>query len=166
MKLVFHVIKEVIIIQRSKFNVDKDKSKRTYNNIVFDSLLEMKFYRDFILPKMESGDIVDCKLQIPYQLQEKFIHDGKTVLPIQYVADFVAKYKNNHTIVYDTKGQPDSVALLKRKLFWYKYPDVDYQWISYCAKDGGWISYDQLKKNRNQRKKEKQSKLNKWMLDS
>ena len=35
-------------MERSKFNVDKDKEKRTYNNIVFDSQLEMKYYRDVL----------------------------------------------------------------------------------------------------------------------
>ncbi len=153
------VIKEVIYIQRTKFNVNKDKEKRTYNNIVFDSTLEMRYYRDVILPKMESGDVVDCKLQVPYQLQEKFKHDNKTVLPIIYVADFVVTYKNGHITVIDTKGMPDSVALLKRKLFWYKYPDVDYQWISYSKCDGGFVSYEIVKQGRKQRKKDKQSKL-------
>lgn len=117
----------------------------------------MKFYRDVILPKMESGDIVDCKLQAPYQLQEKFKHDNKTVLPIIYVADFVVTYKNKHIVVYDTKGMPDSVALLKRKLFWHKYPNIDYQWVSFSKIDGGWVSYETVKQGRKQRKKLKQS---------
>ena len=37
-------------MERSKFNVDKDKEKRTYNNIVFDSQLEMKFFISLIRP--------------------------------------------------------------------------------------------------------------------
>ena len=76
-------------IERTKFNVDKDKAKRTYNEITFDSVLEMKYYRDYILPKVESGDITDVKLQVKYELQPKFIHDNKTVQPINYIADLV-----------------------------------------------------------------------------
>lgn len=115
----------------------------------------MKFYKDWIIPKIASGDIISCEMQVKYELQQKFIHDGRTVLPIVYIADFVVTFANNHTTVYDTKGLPDSVALLKRKMFWYKYPDIDYQWISYSKIDGGWVMYEVVKKGRAERKKNK-----------
>ena len=107
---------------RSKYNVDKDTAKRTYNNIVFDSVLEMKYYRDVILPNVESGLIKYYELQKEYELQPKFTRNGKTVLPIKYVADFYIEYTDGHKEVIDTKGLPDSVALLKRKMYWYHYP--------------------------------------------
>jgi hypothetical protein len=50
-------------------------------------------------------------------------------------------------------AKPDGI--LKRKMFDYKYPDLTLQWISYSLKDGGWIQYDELKKLRAKRKKEK-----------
>lgn len=53
----------MVKINRSKFNVDKDKSKRTHNGIVFDSVLEMKYYRDVLCPAVESGDVVSYELQ-------------------------------------------------------------------------------------------------------
>ena len=140
---------------RSKYNVDKDTAKRTYNNIVFDSVLEMKYYRDVILPNVESGLIKYYELQKEYELQPKFTHNGKTVLPIKYVADFYIEYTNGHKEVIDTKGLPDSVALLKRKMYWYHYPDVDYKWITYVKKYGGWLDYDTVKKLRSQEKKNK-----------
>lgn len=144
---------------KSKFNVDKDTSKRTHNGITFDSILEMKYYRDVLCPKVESGDVVDYELQKPYELQPKFIHDGKNVQPIKYVADFFIVYKDGHEEVIDTKGCPDSVALIKRKLFWYHYPDVDYKWVTYIKKFGGWINYDEYKrlKREEQRNKKKGS---------
>ena len=129
----------MIKINRSKFNVDKDKSKRTHNGIVFDSVLEMKYYRDVLCPAVESGDVVSYELQKPYELQPKFRHDGKSVQPIKYVADFFIVYKDGHEEVIDTKGCPDSVALLKRKLFWYKFPEVDYKWVTWVNKFGGCI---------------------------
>lgn len=140
---------------RTKFNVDKDKSKRTYNGIVFDSVLEMKYYRDVICPKVESGDITDVKLQVKYELQPKFIHDNKTVQAINYVADFVVTYSNGLVEVLDTKGYPDSTALLKRKLFWYHYPNVDYKWITWVKKFGGWIEYEEYKRLKREEKKSK-----------
>ena len=140
---------------RSKYNVDKDTTKRTYNNIVFDSVLEMKYYRDVILPNVESGLIKYYELQKEYELQPKFTHNGKTVLPIKYVADFYIEYTDGHKEVIDTKGLPDSVALLKRKMYWYHYPDVDYKWITYVKKYGGWLDYDTVKKLRSQEKKSK-----------
>ena len=140
---------------RSKFNVDKDKSKRTYNGIIFDSILEMKYYRDVLCPLVESGDVVDYKLQKPYELQPKFIHDGKNVQPIKYVADFFIVYKDGHEEVIDTKGCPDSVALIKRKLFWYHYPDVDYKWVTWVKKFGGCIDYEEYKRLKREEKRSK-----------
>ena len=145
---------EVIVIDRTKFNVDKDKEKRTCNDIVFDSVLEMKYYRDVVLPKVESGEIKYFELQKKYILQEGFEHNGKRVLPIIYIADFYIEYSNGKSVVIDIKGCPDTTAKIKRKLFWYRYPDIDYQWITYVKKFGGWGNYDEYNKLRKQIKRE------------
>lgn len=137
---------------RSKFNVG-DSSTRAYNGIVFDSAVEMKYYRDVILPQHEAGEIIEYELQKEYILQPKFKHEGKIVQPIKYVADFYIKYADGSEKVVDTKGFPDATALLKRKIFWYVFPDVDYQWVSYVKKYGGWIEYEELKKKRRESKK-------------
>lgn len=144
---------------RTKFNVDKDKSKRTYNEIVFDSVLEMKYYRDIICPQVESGNVIKYELQKSYELQPKFIHNGKTIQPIKYVADFFVVYKDGREEVIDTKGYPDSVAILKRKLFWHQYPDVNYKWITYVKKFGGWIEYEEYKKLKQKEKKQKEREM-------
>ena len=115
---------------RTKFNVDKDNSKRTYDGITFDSILEMKYYRDVVLPKMESGEIKHYELQKKYILQNGFDRNGKKVLPITYIADFYIEYFDGQTEVIDIKGCPDTTAKIKRKLFWHKYPNIDYQWIT------------------------------------
>lgn len=139
----------------SKFNVSSDLLQRTHNGIVFDSRLEMLYYRDVLCPLEESGDIVYCELQKPYELQPKFIHDNKIVQAIKYVADFFVRYKDGREEVIDTKGYPDQIALLKRKLFWYTYPDVNYKWICYSKIDGGWCDYEFVKKQRAARKRNK-----------
>lgn len=144
-------------MNRSKFNVDKDIEQRSYNGIVFDSKLEMKYYRDVLLPLLESGELIKVELQKKYVLQEGFRHNNKPVLPINYVADFYLEFADGRIQVVDTKGMPDSVAKIKRKLFWYKYPDIDYVWISYCKKWGGWGSYDEFKRLRSLEKKSKKN---------
>lgn len=151
---------EVIIIARSKFNVDKDVTKRTFDGIVFDSVMEMKYYRDVLCSGLESGEISTVELQKPYELQPKFVHDGKSVQPIKYVADFYVVYSDGREEVIDIKGMPDSVALLKRKLFWYIFPDIEYKWITYVKKFGGWQDYDTVKQLRRDAKKLKKLKEN------
>lgn len=141
--------------RQSKFNVDRDTQQRTCNGTVFDSVLEMRYYRDVLCPLMESGDIVSCELQKPYELQPKFVHDGRPVQAVKYVADFVVRYRDGREEVIDTKGCPDQKALLKRKLFWYRYPDVIYRWVCYSKTDGGWCDYEYVKRCRAERKRKK-----------
>lgn len=145
---------------RTKFNVNKNKDKRTYEGIIFDSELEMRYYRDVVCPKVESGEIVSFELQKPYILQEDFVHNDKSVKEIKYVADFFLVYSDGREELIDTKGFPDNSARLKRKLFWYKYPDVDYKWICYSKIDGGWCDFDYVQEQRSKRKAEKLKKLN------
>ena len=143
----------VIKISRSKFNVSKNTASRTYNGIVFDSGMEMKYYRDVVLPQAGSGEILEYELQKPYTLQPKFIRDNKTVQPIIYVADFFIRCKDGSEAVIDVKGCPDNTAKLKRKLFWYNYPDIDYRWVCLSVIDGGWRDYSYVEKQRGERKK-------------
>ena len=53
---------------------------------------------------------------------------------------------------------PDSVAKIKRKMFWYKYPGMDYQWITYVKKFGGWLDYETVKSLRKEEKRNKNKK--------
>lgn len=145
--------------QRTKYNVDKNIEKRSYDGIVFDSQMEMHFYRDHVLPQWRSGDIVEFELQKKYELQPKFVHDAKAVLPIVYVADFYLKYSDGTEEVIDIKGFADSVARIKRKMFWYIFPDLKYRWITYVKKWGGWVDYDMVNRLRKEaRAKKKEEK--------
>ena len=144
-------------MDRTKFNIGKDKSKRTCDNIVFDSCLEMKYYRDVILPQVRSGNIVAYELQKPYELQPKFAYEGRVIQPIKYVADFFIQYADGKQEVIDTKGCPDSVAKIKRKMFTFIYPDITYKWITYVKKYGGWVNFDYVNKLRKENKKKKEN---------
>lgn len=143
---------------RTKFNVDKDATIRTYDDIVFDSRLEMRYYSEVVLPGVDSGQIRTYELQKKYELQPKFKHDGKTVLPITYVADFYIEYSDGHIEVVDTKGMPDNVARLKRKMFLYHYPDIQFRWVSYSKKWGGWLDYETIQSLRREEKRSKNKK--------
>lgn len=137
---------------RTKYNVGKKKCERTFDDIVFDSVLEMKYYRDIILPKLENGELVHCEMQKKYVLQPAFNRKGKIVRPVEYKADFYTVDKNGKETVIDVKGCPDNVAKLKRKMFWYTYPDLEYIWIVFVKKHGGWIDYDECSRLRRKRK--------------
>lgn len=102
---------------------------------------------------MESGEIIYYELQKKYILQDGFEHDGKRVLPITYIADFYIEYSDGRIEVIDIKGCPDTTAKIKRKLFWYKYPDINYQWITYVKKFGGWGCYDEFNRLRREAKR-------------
>ena len=150
--------------KKSKYNVDqtaKGKQNRTYDGIIFDSELEMKYYRDVICVGIENGTIKNCQRQVKYELQPKFKYNDKNILAINYVADFVVTYADDSVIVWDTKGLADATAKLKKKMFHYRYPEVDYRWIGHSGIDGGWLEYDLIEKARSKRRKEKKEKLNK-----
>jgi len=146
----------------SKFHVnltDKGKADRTYKNITYDSLLELKFYKEVVEVGLDNGTIIDCQRQVKYELQPKFKHNDKNILAVNYVADYVLTYYDSSVIVFDVKGKADATALLKKKLYHYKYPDIDYRWIGYSKIDNGWQEYHIIEKARKERKKAK-DKLN------
>lgn len=118
----------------------------------------MKYYRDVICKGLEDGSIKDCQLQVKYELQPKFKYNNETLQAINYISDFVITFSDNSVKVVDTKGLPDATAKLKKKLFHYKYPDIDYVWMSYSKMDGGWLEYKDLEKARRERKKLKNKK--------
>ena len=154
------------LAKKSKYNVDlseKGKNKRTYNGILFDSETEMKFLIEWIEPKLKIGEIVSYERQVPYILQEGFVNfEGKKILPIKYVADYVITFSNGKRIVVDVKGLPDSLAKTKRKLYEYKYRDVAFYWycrsVKYSRNGEVWMTYEELE---SRRKADKKSKMNK-----
>lgn len=141
---------------KSKYNVDlstRGKLKRTYDGIVFDSILEKKYYI-YLLTQKEQGIIKDIDLQPRYELQPSFKYQDRKVRKVEYIADFKVTYNDNSVIVVDVKGKPDSVALLKRKLFMYHYLDIKLVWITWSKTNGGWVEYFDLQKKNKERKKE------------
>lgn len=153
-------------MSRTKFNVSKDKTDRTYEGIVFDSVMEMEFYRDVLIPNLENGNITKVSHQVPFVLQKEFYNsEGKKISAVKYVADFCVDMTDGRMLVIDVKGHADAVALLKRKMFYHQYPLLFYRWVTYSKIDGGWVDWDIVQKNRAERRrarkrKELENKLN------
>lgn len=145
-------------MKRNKFNVAKDKSDRTFDGIVFDSVVEMRYYREIVLPQFDAGEITYFERQKNYELQPAYSYFGQKVRPIYYRADFYIKRKDGKEVVVDIKGCPDTVAKLKRKMFCYRYPEIEYLWIGYSKIAGGWKTYEEIEEGRRLRKNEKKRK--------
>ena len=154
--------------QYSKYKVDQSssaKKKRTVydehtgKEYQFASNVEKKFYDDILLPKFKSGEIIDYDLQKKYVLQDKFRRpNGEAVREITYVADYWILDKSGHEVVLDTKGcgeLVDSVARIKEKMMFYKYPDLDFRWITWSTKYN-WIDWHEAMKLRREEKKKKE----------
>ena len=141
------------------YNVDlteKGKKQRTLDGILYDSRTEMLFVKEFINEKIKTKEIVKWERQIPYILQEGFIDfTGKKILPIKYIADFLIYWADGSQTVIDVKGMPDTTSKLKKKLYLYKYRDVDYRWYCRNLKFGGWLLYDDIEKLKRAEKKAK-----------
>lgn len=146
--------------KRKVRNDEAGKAKRTYQGIVFDSELEMKYYRDALIPLQERGIIKGIELQPKYILQPKYKNKitGKSVQPIKYIGDFKIIYQDESFIVIDVKGMADAQAKIKRKLFEYVYPDIRLQWVGY--RKHVWKDWDEI-----QQDKRLEKRLNKNMKE-
>lgn len=127
---------------KNKYHIS-NKESRTYGGLVFDSKLEMQYYHDVLVPALACGDVQDVKRQVAYELQPAFKHEGKAIRAITYKADFVVTHKDGTIQVIDIKGAATTDAKLKRKIFYFKYPEIDYIWIGYSKKTG-WTKWDDL----------------------
>lgn len=89
----------------------------------FDSKAEAHRYIELNLLQ-RAKKIKDLELQPRFLLQPSFKKNGKTFRKIEYIADF--KYEENgQVIVEDVKGMETKEFKIKRKLFEYKYPDLE-----------------------------------------
>lgn len=90
--------------------------KVKYNNLTFDSGLELYFYK-----LLESNNLLEnLKMQEPFELQASFKHQGSTIRKIEYVSDF---YLTDIKTVIETKGLLEEKAKIKHKIFKFKYQD-------------------------------------------
>lgn len=91
----------------------------------FASKAEARRYAELRLLE-RAGEIQDLRLQPVYVLQDSFIHfrTGKRIQPIRYIGDFEYR-EGGHLVVEDVKGYEPLVWRIKKKLFMYRYPNID-----------------------------------------
>ena len=94
---------------------------------VFDSIAESRRYKELALLE-QAGEIENLQLQPKFLLQESFKKNGKTYRKIEYIADFMYEEKGK-VIIEDVKGMETKEFKIKRKLFEYKYPDLELKLI-------------------------------------
>lgn len=113
-----------LLIPLEKFSKYGNK-KTIIDGITFDSKKESERY--LVLKDMLMHDeIEDLQLQPKFLLQDSFKYNGKTEKKIYYIADFTYK-REGKLVVEDVKGKKTDVYKLKRKLFLYKYTDIDFR---------------------------------------
>jgi len=130
----------------------KYKSKKVeLDGHIFDSKIEARYYQQLKWLE-ENKQILFFLLHPRYLLQEAFEKNGKKYRRIDYVADFEIHHLDGGIEVVDVKGMETEAFKIKRKLFEKKYPHK-LSLVTYSKIDGGWITLEQLKKNREARKK-------------
>ena len=97
--------------------------KTTVDGITFDSRKEADYYCELKMLKM-AGIVKDFELQVPYELQPKYRHNGKAIRAITYIADFRVTYTDGHVEIVDVKGVRTDAYKLKKRLLLYQYPDM------------------------------------------
>lgn len=108
--------------------MNKYKNKKTQVDMyVFDSIAESRRYKELALLE-KAGEIENLQLQPKFLLQESFKKNGKTYRKIEYIADFMYEEKGK-VIIEDVKGMETKEFKIKRKLFEYKYPDLELKLI-------------------------------------
>jgi hypothetical protein len=137
--------------RKNKYNA----KKVVVDGIQFDSQDESNYYLHLKELK-KKGKIKDFELQPKYELQPKFVNaKGKSILPINYKADFLVTHPDGTQEVIDVKGFETADFKLKKKMFEYKY-DQSLTLICKAPKylaPVQWIELDELKEIRKQRKK-------------
>lgn len=109
--------------------MNKYKNKKVIiDRLKFDSMAEGRRYKELKL--LEEGKYIsDLELQPKFELQSKFTNaKGEHIRAITYKADF-SYIENGKIIVEDVKGVETKDFKLKKKLFEYKYKDVDFRLI-------------------------------------
>ena len=106
-------------------------TKIIIDGIEFDSKKEGLRYKELRLLE-RAGLITDLKMQTSFELQPSFKRNGKTIRAITYKADFDYMTKDGRHIIEDVKSpatEKDKVYRLKRKMFQYKYEDIEFKEI-------------------------------------
>ncbi len=115
---------ERMTVEEYKKAVKKNKygnKKTVVDGIPFDSKREAVRYSELKLLE-KSGAIENLKLQVPFEL----IPARADEKGVKYIADFVY-IEDGRKIVEDSKGCKTKEYIVKRKLFKYQYPGIEFR---------------------------------------
>ena len=108
--------------RRSKYNARKAE----IDGHVFDSITEANRYQELLLLE-RAGEIIELKLQPEFVLLPAYTDNkGKRQRSVMYRGDF-QYFENGQQVVEDVKGFETPVYKLKRKLFLYSFPEIDFR---------------------------------------
>lgn len=117
-------MKNTVLVPLERFSKYGNK-KTVIDGITFDSKKEAERY--LVLKDMLKHDeIEELKIQPKFLLQDSFKYRGQVIRKIYYIADF-SYIKEGNLVVEDVKGKKTDVYKLKKKLFLYKYPKMDFR---------------------------------------
>lgn len=107
--------------------MNKYKNRKTeLDGHLFDSKKEAERYAELKL-LARAGVIQGLQLQPVFTLQNGFTDNkGHRHRPITYRADFCYQ-EDGALVVEDVKGFETDVFKIKKKLFMYKYPEIDFR---------------------------------------
>ena len=101
-----------------------NKKVKTNNGEKLDSELEYARYCELKILE-RAKEIKNLRRQVSFELQPSYRKNNKIIRAIYYKADFVYFDKNGKMIVEDTKGYKTEEYKIKKKIFEYKYPELE-----------------------------------------
>jgi hypothetical protein len=108
------------------------------DEIQFDSIMEARYYVH--LKQQKKAKIVaSFECQPEFELQPKFVKNGKTIRPITYRSDFRVLYENGVEKIIDVKGRITKDFALKHKMFDYNYRNAELELVQYREKTQQWV---------------------------
>ena len=110
------------LLKKEKRNKYGNK-KTVVGEITFDSKKEANRYNELLMLE-RAGQIRNLRLQVPFELLPPYGGERG----IKYIADFFY-IENDKGVVEDVKGYRTDVYKIKRKLFKFKYKDIDFREI-------------------------------------
>lgn len=107
--------------KKSKFR----NQKTEVDGIIFDSKAEARYYQT-LKAYEKIGMVNGLKLQPAFELQPAYTKkNGEKIKAIVYKADFEYYDQNGNRVIVDVKGYKTEVYRMKKKIFEYKYPDLE-----------------------------------------
>lgn len=145
--------------ERENPNKKYGAKKCLINGLKFDSVMEGRYYV-YLLHLIQDGVITSFERQVTYVLQDKYrdAFTGKVVSAIKYVADFVLTMPDDSEVVIDVKGKETADFKLKKKMFGFRYRDIQFMCVQWSERDKDWLDLEDIKKHNRDIKKTKKDK--------